>query len=43
MNFVIKEGVSLQGAAAKVTKISKQMKEKFIDQAALDAAAAKGR
>jgi hypothetical protein len=39
---VLKEGVSLQEAVAKAREKAKEMKEEGVDQAALDAAAAKG-
>jgi hypothetical protein len=42
VDLVIKEGVSLQEAVAEAREKAKQMKEEGVDQAALDAAAAKG-
>jgi hypothetical protein len=42
VDLVIKEGLSLQEAVAEAREKAKQMKEEGIDQAALDAAAAKG-
>ncbi|MBL1272819.1 MAG: hydrolase or metal-binding protein [Oceanospirillales bacterium] len=42
VDLVIKEGMSLQEAVAKAKEKAKQMKEEGVDQAALDAAAAKG-
>jgi hypothetical protein len=42
VDLVIKEGMSLQEAVAEAREKARQMKEEGIDQAALDAAAAKG-
>lgn len=42
VDLVIKEGVSLPEAVAEAREKAKQMKEEGVDQAALDAAAAKG-
>jgi hypothetical protein len=42
VDLVIKEGMSLQEAVAEARENAKQMKEEGVDQAALDAAAAKG-
>jgi hypothetical protein len=42
VDLVIKEGVSLQEAVAESREKARQMKEEGVDQAALDAAAAKG-
>jgi len=42
VDLVVKEGVSLQEAVAEAREKAKQMKEEGVDQAALDAAAAKG-
>jgi hypothetical protein len=42
VDLVIKEGLSLQEAVAEASEKAKQLKEEGIDQAALDAAAAKG-
>jgi len=42
VDLVIKEGLSLQEAVAEAQEKAKQMKEEGVDQAALDAAAAKG-
>jgi hypothetical protein len=42
VDLVIKEGLSLQGAVAEAKEKASQMKEEGVDQAALDAAAAKG-
>ncbi|WP_421840879.1 hydrolase or metal-binding protein [Marinobacter algicola] len=42
VDLVIKEGLSLQEAVAEAREKAKQMKEEGVDQAALDAAAAKG-
>jgi len=42
VDLVIKEGVSLQEAVAEAREEAAQMKDRGVDQAALDAAAAKG-
>ena len=42
MDLVVKEGLLLQEAVAEAREKSKEMKEEGIDQAALDAAAARG-
>jgi hypothetical protein len=42
VDLVIKEGVSLQEAVAEAREKARQVKEKGVDQAALDAAAVKG-
>jgi hypothetical protein len=42
VDLVIKEGLSLQEAVAEAREKARQMKEEGVDQAALDAAAAKG-
>jgi len=42
VDLVIKEGVPLQEAVAQAREKARQMKEEGVDQAALDAAAAKG-
>ncbi|WP_228706013.1 hypothetical protein [Marinobacter sp. LV10R520-4] len=42
MDFVVKEGMLLQEAVAQAREKAGQMKEEGVDQAALDAAAAKG-
>jgi hypothetical protein len=42
VDLVLKEGVSLQESVAEAREKAKQMKEEGVDQAALDAAAAKG-
>jgi len=42
VDLVIKEGMSLQEAVAEARENAKQMKKEGVDQAALDAAAAKG-
>lgn len=42
MDLVVKEGLSLQEAVAEAGEKARQVKEEGVDQAALDAAAAKG-
>jgi hypothetical protein len=42
VDLVIKEGLSLQEAVAEAREKARQVKEEGVDQAALDAAAAKG-
>jgi hypothetical protein len=42
VDLVVKEGVSLQEAVAEAREKARQLKEEGVDQAALDAAAAKG-
>jgi hypothetical protein len=42
VDLVIKEGMSLQEAVAEAKEKAKQVKEEGVDQAALDAAAARG-
>ena len=42
VDLVIKDGMSLQEAVAEAREKARQMKEEGVDQAALDAAAAKG-
>ena len=42
VDLVVKEGMSLQEAVAEAREKARQVKEEGVDQAALDAAAAKG-